>query len=183
MQYLFLVLCFLAILIFIAKILEPKSRYDSRGFDHNHIHRNGTKFDDHGYDYWGYDKSGYNRQGYNKKGRNRKGQYDRFFDTTACDEEGFLDPYEYPIGLPNHARERLAERLGINDPDKMELQAIAAYRYGRSKRQIKKTSAYLIEEIEQRHSNGVVLIYKNYIYLFSYDNELITVFKNDKIPL
>ena len=184
MKYLVLLSCLLVIvLLIVINRRSKKDRYDARGFDHNRIHRNGSKYDDHGFDYDGYDQEGYNRQGYNKKGRNRKGQYDRLFDTTSCDEEGFADPYECPIGIPEHARMRMAERLGIINPDKMELQVISAYRYGRSKRQIKKTSAYLVEELEQKHPGGVVLIYKGYIYVFSYDNALKTVFKNERIPL
>ena len=83
---------------------KPKERYNSRGFDHNRIHKNGTKFDDYGYDYFGYDKNGYNQQGYNRFGKNVKGQYDRLFDTTSSQNEGFYDPRVYPIALSTHAR-------------------------------------------------------------------------------
>lgn len=31
--------------------------------------------------------------------------------------------------------------------------------------------------------NSVVLIYRGYIYIFSDDNKLITVYKNDRLPL
>lgn len=160
----------------------PKSRYDARGFDHNHLHRNGTKFDDYGYDYLGYNKDGYNAQGYNAYGKNIKGKYNRFYDTKSSVEEGFLSPYVRPVALSDHARQRMAERLGITEPQKMQTQAVEAYKYGKSKRQIKKTSAYLIEEIENRY-NSIVLVYRNYIYVFSCDNVLITVYKNDKIVL
>ncbi len=162
---------------------KTKSRYDKRGFDHNRIHRNGTKFDDYGYDFFGYDVNGYNEEGYNKLGKNNKGQYNRFFDTKACDEEGFYSPDEYPISITNHAHERMYERLGIRESQKRYAAALDAYRYGRSKRQIKKSSADLIEEIEQRHEDSVVLIHRNTIYIFSRDNVLKTVYKNDKIPL
>ena len=159
------------------------SRYDARGFDHNRIHRNGTKYDDNGYDYYGYDHEGYDRQGYNQTGRNRKGQYDRAFDQTSGPEEGFYDLLEYPVGLSDHARERFRERLGLCDPFEMEKYTYFAYRYGKSKRQIKKTSAYLVEELEQKHPGGVVLIYKGFVYVFSYDNTLKTLYKNERIPL
>ena len=175
----------LLILLFLLLPKKPKGkqRFDVRGFDHNHIHKNGTRFDDYGYDYYGYDKDGYNRQGYNKIGKNAKGQYDRFFDTTSREEEGFYNPQMYPVALSTHARERLNERLGISSLQQMNKQALDAYRFGKSKRHIKKTSAYLIDEIEQRHQDGIVLIYKNYIYVFSSKNLLVTVYKNDKIPL
>ena len=163
--------------------IGPYTRYDSRGFDHNGIHKNGTKYDDAGFDYWGYDVAGFNLQGYNKLGRNGKGQYNRFYDSTSCTDEGFCNPKFHPIALTNHARERLSERLGLNNTSAMLETATDAYRYGKSKRQIKKTSAFLIDEIEQKYENSVVLIYKNYIYIFSYTNELITVYKNERIPL
>ena len=41
----------------------------------------------------------------------------------------------------------------------------------------------IMEEREKNHENGVLLIYKGYIYVFSADNVLITVYKNDDIPL
>ena len=65
----------------------------------------------------------------------------------------------------------------------MDMQTKEAYRFGKSKCQIKKTSAYLIEEIEKRHQHGIVLIFRNYVYVFFCENVLITVYKNDKIPL
>lgn len=184
MEYLiFAILLIFIIVIAIFSKSKKKKHFDSRGFDHNHIHKNGTKYDDFGFDYYGYNSSGYNRQGYNVCGKNNKGQYDRFFDTKSCDEEGFYDPNQYPILLSIHARERIQERLGISEFQKMDLQTVDAYRFGKSKRQIKKTSAYLVDEIEQRHNHAIVLIYQNFIYVFSCENVLITVYRNDKIPL
>ena len=162
---------------------KSKRKYNSRGFDHNKIHRNGTKYDDNGFDYYGFDANGYNQNGYNRKGKNCKGQYDRFFDTTSSEREGFNNPEVYPIVLSTHARERFCERLGIKDSQKMEMLAREAYRFGKSKRQIKKSSAFQVEEIENKYENSVVLIYQNVIYIFSCDNVLKTLYKNDKIPL
>jgi hypothetical protein len=162
---------------------KRRIRYDPRGFDHNRIHRNGTKYDDEGFDYAGFNAAGFNRQGYTAWGRDEKGRYDRLHDTTSPAEEGFYPPDAYPIAVTDHARLRLQERLGIKDPAQMEGAAAAAYRYGKSKRQIKKTSASLVDEIEQKHDNSAVLIYKNFIYVFSMENVLITVYRNDKIPL
>jgi hypothetical protein len=158
-------------------------RYDHRGFNGFGIHRNGTKYDEQGYDYNGYDRDGYNRHGYNHVGKTRLGHYNRFYDTTSSEEEGFLPLNTHPIALTNHARERLQERLGVSNEREMLKLATDAYRYGKSKRQIKKTSAWMIYEIEQRHENGILLIYKNYIYVFSNNNVLITVYQNEKIPL
>ena len=42
---------------------------------------------------------------------------------------------------------------------------------------------FMIENIEKQHGEKIALIYQGYIYIFSEDNKLITVFKNDKIPL
>lgn len=172
-----LLIIFLVVLV-VPEKKKPKSRYDKRGFDHNHIHKNGTKYDEEGYDYFGYDKDGYNRLG-----RNAKKQYNRLFDTTSCQEEGFFDPTYYPIDISPHAVMRFSERLGVTDPAKAKRMTVDAYKFGKSKRQIKKTSAYLVEEIEQKKENSVVLIYKNYIYIFSRENVLKTFFQNEKIQL
>ena len=62
-------------------------------------------------------------------------------------------------------------------------QAREAYYYGRGKRQLMKTSAALLKDIESRHGDNIALIHKGYIYIFSKENVLITVFKNESIPL
>lgn len=162
---------------------RPRRKFDKKGFDHNHIHKNGTKYDDYGFDYYGYNAAGYNLEGYSRDGKNCEGKYDRFRDTRSQEEDGFYDPLSYPVALTTHARERFAERLGIYDDRKMYDMTFAAYAHGKSKRQIKKTSAYLVEEIEREHENSILLIYKSYIYVFSRDNVLITVYKNDRIPM
>lgn len=188
MKYIVYSAVLLSIILIVALLLrKPKQhkgkRYDSRGFDSNRTHKNGTKYDDFGFDYFGYDAAGYNVHGYSALGKNVKGQYNRFFDTTACKEEGFLNPNIYQIALTDHARMRLSERLGIDNYSQMNKLAMDAYRYGKSKRQIKRTSAALVHDIEQSHDSSIVLIYKNYIYIFSCENVLITVFKNDRIPI
>ena len=171
------------VVIAIRKPKRKQPRYDSRGFDCNRIHKNGTKYDDFGFDFYGYDANGYNHQGYNRQGRNCKGQYDRFFDTTSSDVEGFYNPRIHKIFVTPHAAERFRERLGITDSQKMQKLATEAYRFGKSKRQIKKTSAYLVEEVEQKYDNSVVLIYRNVVYIFTCDNVLKTLYRNDRIPL
>lgn len=180
----FLLLLFVVILIWTRKTKNGEAkRYDRRGFDHNRIHKNGTRFDEFGFDYFGYDREGYNQQGYNSSGRNRKRQYNRLYDITSCVEEGFLDVAVCPIIVTTHAQERMRERLGINDDSKMYQFAYDAYRYGKSKRQIKSSSAWLVDELEQKHDNGILLIYKGYIYIFNSANKLITLYKNNRIPL
>lgn len=174
----------IALLVWTRKPKNPNvKRYDRRGFDHNRIHKNGTRFDDFGFDYFGYDREGYNQQGYNSLGRNRKHQYNRLYDTKSCEEDGLLNIASNPIIVTTHAQDRMRERLGISDESKMHQLAFDAYRYGKSKRQIKKSSAWLIDELEQKHDNGVYLIYKGYIYIFNCENKLITLYKNDRITL
>lgn len=173
----FLILALVA-LIAATRSRKSQKEYDSRGFDSDHIHRNGTKFDDCGYDFYGYNKHGYNRQG-----RNADGGYDRLYDTERGIKDGFYSLREHPVGLTTHARERLAERLGITDYDRANIQAFSAYRFGKSKRQVKQSSAYLLEESEKREENKVALLYGGYIYIFSRENVLITLYRNEKIPL
>ncbi len=129
------------------------------------------------------DKSSFNRFGYNAYGKNEKGQYNRFYDTQSFKEEGFYSPQLYPIALTDHARERMYERLDLHTSKEMMINASNAYKYGKSKRQIKKTSAGLIDDIEQRYNGSKVLIYQNHVYIFTENNVLITVYKNYRIPL
>ncbi|MFK7825865.1 MAG: hypothetical protein AB8G05_17055 [Oligoflexales bacterium] len=65
--------------------------YNHRGFNAQHLHRNGTYFDDNygfTYDYSthyeGYDRNGYNYSGYNREGFNQHG-----FDRNGFDQTGF----------------------------------------------------------------------------------------------
>ena len=45
------------------------------------------------------------------------------------------------------------------------------------------SSAELVWDIQETHQNGVVLIYRGYVYIFSRDNQLITVYRNQRISL
>lgn len=159
-----------------------------KGFDKNGNHSNGTRFDDEGYDYKGFDREGFNRQGYNTAGKNRKGQYNRYFDIAdfqndVYSPDGFLDPAQHPVAVTNHARQRMQERMGIHSAAEIDRLALDAYQFGRSARQLKKTSAAEIQDIQERHGDGIVLIYRNYIYIFTCENVLKTVYKNDHISL
>ena len=85
-----------------------------------------------------YDSDGYNRHGYNEVGRNRQGKYNRYYNvkcykTGLYSDEGFLDIRKNPLYLTNHARERMYERMGINDSQRMNELAFEAYQFGKSK--------------------------------------------------
>ena len=45
------------------------------------------------------------------------------------------------------------------------------------------TPAELVWDIQETHQNGVVLIYRGCVYIFSRDNQLITVYRNQRISL
>ena len=133
-----------------------------------------------------YDSEGYNRQGYNEVGRNRQGKYNRYYNvkcykTDLYSEEGFLDIRENPLYLTNHARERMYERMGINDSYRMEELAFEAYQFGKSKLQLMKSERGIIEEKEQQYGDSVILIYRGFCYVFTENNGLKTVYKNDRV--
>ena len=184
----------IGIVVLVVALRHPP--YNARGFNRNGIHKNGTKYDDLGYDCNGYnrhgfdrqgynrngyDHNGYGREGYNREGKNVKGQYNRLFDLQR--REGFCNPKQYPIIVTTHAKERMFERMSIETAQDAENIAYQAYCYGRSKYQVKKSSATLIEGSESRYENSVLLLHRGYIYVFSKENKLITVYKNDRIPL
>ena len=135
-----------------------------------------------------YDSEGYNRQGYNKSGRNRQGKYNRYYNvkcyrTDLYSEEGFLDIRKNPLYLTNHARERMRERMGINDSCKMKELAFEAYQFGKSKLQLMKSERGIIEEKELEYGDSVILIYRGYCYVFTENNGLKTVYKNDRVRI
>ena len=196
MQIIMIVFLVLVLLLFRVFKHWPK-KYDHKGFDKKGIHKNGTRYDDSGYNYAGYDRNGYDRQGYdaegfdcsgycragyNRDGKNSKGQYNRFYDLNYS-QDGFYNYKRYPLGVSTHARQRMTERMNIKNPRDIDKLAREAYCYGKSKRQVKKSSAALIADIEDSHKNGIVLIHRGYLYIFSEDNTLITVYKNERIPL
>ena len=133
-----------------------------------------------------YDNEGYNRHGYNEVGRNRQGKYNRYYNvkcykTDLYSEEGFLDIRKNPLYLTNHARERMCERMGINDSHAMKELAFEAYQFGKSKLQLMKSERGIIEEKEQEYGDSVILIYRGYCYVFTENNGLKTVYKNDRV--
>jgi len=133
-----------------------------------------------------YDSEGYNRQGYNEVGRNRQGKYNRFYNVKCYQnelysEEGFLDIRKNPLYLTNHARKRMCERMGINETSKMNTLAFDAYQFGKSKLQLMKSERGIVEEKEQEYDDSVILIYRGYCYVFTENNGLKTVYKNDRV--
>ncbi len=133
-----------------------------------------------------YDSEGYNQQGYDEVGRNRQGKYNRFYNvkcykTDLYSEEGFLDIRKNPLYLTNHARDRIRERMGIYEAYKMDALAFEAYQFGKSKLQLMKSERGIIEEKEQEYGDSVILIYRGYCYVFTEDNGLKTVYKNDRV--
>lgn len=133
-----------------------------------------------------YDNEGYNRQGYNEVGRNRQGKYNRYYNvkcykTDLYSEEGFLDIRKNPLYLTNHARERMYERMGIRESYRMDELAFEAYQFGKSKLQLMKSERGIIGDKEQEYGDSVILIYRGYCYVFSENNGLKTVYKNDRV--
>ena len=133
-----------------------------------------------------YDNEGYNKQGYNEVGRNRQGKYNRFYNikcykTDLYSEEGFLNIRRNPLYLTNHARERMRERMGINEDCKMDALAFEAYQFGKSKLQLMKSERGIVEEKEQQYGDSVILIYRGFCYVFTENNGLKTVYRNDRV--
>lgn len=201
MEQFILLLIVIIIVIFIVFAWHRKRKkqgldfdpHKIKGFDRNKIRWIGIKYDDEGYNRFGYNRQGFNRQGFNRQGYNaggkdQKGRYDRFFDVESfkngpVSTDGFLNPRVYPVSISIHAQLRMQERIEFRRGASLYKIALDAYRYGKSARQIKKSSAAMVREIEEKSNNGIVLIYHDYIYIFSKENELITMYKNDRIPL
>lgn len=134
-----------------------------------------------------YDNEGFNRQGYNDTGRNRQGKYNRFYNvrcykTSLYSEEGFLDIRENPLYLTPHAALRMKERMGIYDEHTMKALAFEAYQFGKSKFQLMKSERGIIEEKEQEHG-CIILIYRGFCYVFTPDNGLKTLYKNERVRI
>ena len=133
-----------------------------------------------------YDEEGYNPQGYNELGRNRQGKYNRYYNVKCYrhglySEEGFLDIRKHPLYLTNHARQRMQERMGIQSSNQMNKLAFEAYQFGKSKLQLMKSEGAIIADKEQQYDNSVILIYRGYCYVFTENNGLKTIYKNDNI--
>ena len=135
-----------------------------------------------------YDDEGYNKAGYNEVGRNRQGKYNRYYNvkcykTDLYSEEGFLNIRRNRLYLTKHAKNRMRERMGISDYTKMYELAFEAYQFGKSKLQLMNSERILIEEKEFEYDDSIILIYRGYCYVFTTNNGLKTVYKNDKIRI
>ena len=75
----------------------------------------------------------------------------------------------------------MTERMGIYEAHKMDALAFEAWKFGKSKLQLMKSERYIIEEREQSSGNVVILIYRGYCYVFTENNGLKTVYKNNNI--
>ena len=133
-----------------------------------------------------YDSEGYNQQGYNVVGKNRQGKYNRYYNikcykTDLYSEEGFLDIRENPLYLTNHARDRMYERMNIKDSYRMDELAFEAYQFGKSKLQLMKSERAIIEDKEQEYGDSVILIYRGFCYVFTENNGLKTIYKNERV--
>ena len=133
-----------------------------------------------------YDCEGYNRHGYNALGRNRQGKYNRLYNVKCYQselysEEGFLSIRRNPLYLTNHARDRIRERMGIFENREMDALAFEAYQFGKSKLQLMKSERAFVEEKEQKYGNSVILFYRGFCYVFTENNGLITVYKNNSV--
>ena len=92
-----------------------------------------------------------------------------------------MDIRKNPLYLTNHARERMYERMNIKDSHRMDELAFEAYQFGKSKLQLMKSERGIIEDKEQEYGDSVILIYRGFCYVFTENNGLKTVYKNDKV--
>lgn len=75
----------------------------------------------------------------------------------------------------------MSERMGIRDTYRMDEIAFEAYQFGKSKLQLMKSERGIIEDKEQEYGDSVILIYRGYCYVFTENNGLKTVYKNDRV--
>ncbi len=65
------------------------SKFNKNGFNNFLIHKNGTYFDDKGYDYSGYDIKGYDIKGFNRQGYDKNGYDNNGYDSDGFDLNGY----------------------------------------------------------------------------------------------
>ena len=84
------------------------------------------------------------------------------------------------IILTDHACERMQERLGIYNHNRMQQLARAAFLHGKSYHQL---NGYLHNKLYNIETNSdaprIARFYENTIFVFSDDGVLITLFKNE----
>ena len=172
MEQFYILLQIIAVLLCLFLLFLEKTRVKPK----NHTSKRAMEYDD----------EGYNQAGYNEVGRNRQGKYNRYYNvkcykTDLYSEEGFLDIRENDLYLTNHAKNRMKERMGVFDSDRMYELAFEAYQFGKSKLQLMNSERRLVEEKEFEYDDSVILIYRGYCYVFTENNGLKTVYKNDRI--
>lgn len=84
-----------------------------------------------------------------------------------------------PVALTDHAIMRMKERMGIRNEDRMLHLAQQAYRYGSRAEDLSRKAAILMRKKQKEYGNSTMVIHKGFIYVFSNDRVLITVYKND----
>ena len=87
----------------------------------------------------------------------------------------------YPVRVSVHAKERMSERMGLKTELEMLQRASDAFCYGKDVHQVTRSSAVEIKRIQGKYGHGVVYVYRGFIYIFSDDNCLITVYKDEKM--
>ena len=92
-----------------------------------------------------------------------------------------MNPQIYSIAVANHAEERIYERYPNGENVNAAKLAREAYAYGKSSFQVMRTSSVFLKEIETRYENGTALLYNGYIFIFSEENVLITMYKNERV--
>lgn len=63
----------------------------------------------------------------------------------------------------------------------MDTLAFEAYQFRKSKLQLMKSERGIAEEKAQEYGNSVILFYRGFCYVFTENNGLITVYKNDRV--
>lgn len=92
-----------------------------------------------------------------------------------------MNPQIYSIAVANHAEERIYERYPNGENLNTDKLVQEAYAYGKSSFHVTRTSSVFLKDIETRYENGTALLYNRYIFIFSEENVLITMYKNEKV--
>ena len=82
-----------------------------------------------------------------------------------------------------HDMEATAFGYPVGQIPRMDTLAFEAYQFGKSKLQVMKSERGIIEEKEQQYGDSVILIYRGFCYVFTENNGLKTVYKNDRVRI
>lgn len=86
-----------------------------------------------------------------------------------------------PVALTDHAVARMEERMGIKSESKMLRLAKDAYRYGKRAKHLPKKTAAKIRKKQRKYGGSTIAVYNGFMYVFSKDRALITVYKDESI--